>query len=133
MSMLRTIVMLSSDRPITGADGTHRKAIDGERIPPVLLVDDAASVHTAAFGEDIAVWIGDQVDELAIGGRPPGSGCAVAVGQSRRPATKRSSTPDDEQHVPGLAAAPGTVAGHRYRAVVGDRPTSPFTICAIRM
>jgi len=122
MSTPRTIVMLSSDRPIPGADGSHWKAIDGEpAFRRVLLVDDAAAVDTAAFGEDIAVWIGEQVDELAEAGDHRAAGALLAVGQEPAPGHEAEFNAwMDEEHVPGLAGAPGTFAGHRYRAVAGE-------------
>ena len=122
MATPRTLVLLGSDRPIPGADGSHWKAIDGEpAYRRVLLVDDPATVDSAGFGDDVTLWVGGQMDDLADGGDHLAAGALLAVGQEPAPGHEAEFNAwMDEEHVPGLAGAPGTFAGHRYRAVTGE-------------
>ena len=122
MTTPRTIVLLGSDQPIPGSEGMHWKSVDGEpTYRRVLFVDDAGTVDTASYGDGVSVWIGEQMDDLAEAGDYREAGALLAVGQEPAAGheTEFNAWMDDE-HVPGLAAAPGTFAGHRYRAVHGE-------------
>jgi hypothetical protein len=120
MTTPRVIVLLGSDSPLAGADGTHWKAVDGEpTYRRVLLVD--SPVDPAAFGAEVSVWIGEQLDDLPEAGDFHAATALLAVGQE--PAPGHEDEFDkwmDEEHVPGLGAAPGTYSAHRYRAVHGE-------------
>jgi hypothetical protein len=114
------IVLLGSDRPITGADGSRWKAVEGEpSYRRVRLVDDP--VDPASFGEGVTVWVGEQIDELAEGGDYRAAGALLTVGQEPAPGHEvEFNAWMDTEHVPGLGGAPGTLAAHRYRAVFGE-------------
>ncbi len=122
MSTPRTIVLLGSDQPIPGEDGSHWHAVDGApAYRRVLLVEDAATVDPAAFGDGVTVWIGTQLDEVSEAGDHQAATALLAVGQE--PAAGHEVEFNawmDEEHVPGLGAAPGTLSAHRYRSVNGE-------------
>jgi hypothetical protein len=120
MSSPRIIVLLGSDTAVDGATGTHWKAHDGEpSFRRVLLVD--AAPDPASFAEGVSVWIGEQIDELPEAGDPGAATALLAVGQEPAPGHEAEFNAwMDEEHVPGLGAAPGTLSAHRYRSISGE-------------
>jgi hypothetical protein len=116
------IVLLGSDRPVPGADGSHWKAVEGEpAYRRVMLVEDATAVDPGSFGDGVTVWIGEQIDELAEAGDYRAAGAFLAVGQEPAPGHEvEFNAWMDTEHVPGLGGAPGTLSAHRYRSLVGE-------------
>lgn len=119
MTTPRTIVLLGSDQPIPGSSGSHWQAVDGSpAYRRVLLVDDPSSVDVSAFGSDVSVWVGEQIDSLVEAGDFRSAGALLAVGQEPAPGHEvEFNAWMDEEHVPGLGASPGTFSAHRYRSV----------------
>jgi hypothetical protein len=122
MSTPRGIVLLGSSRPVPGDVGSHWHAVDGSpEYRRVLVVDDPATVDADSFGADVSVWVGERMDTLADAGDFRSATALLAVGQEPAPGHETEFNAwMDEEHVPGLGAAPGTLAAHRYRSVVGS-------------
>jgi hypothetical protein len=118
----RIVVLLGSDQPIRGDEGSGWRAIDGEpAYRRVILVTDASQVDTSAYGPDVTVWVGEQMDELVEGDDPGTAQGLLAVGQE--PAAGHETEFNewmDTEHVPGLAAVDGCLSGHRYRSLSGE-------------
>lgn len=122
MTSPRVLVLLGSDQSIPGPDGSAWHAVDGEpAYRRVILVDDVVQVDVSSYGEDVTVWVGEQIDELAEGGDPGEATGLLAVGQEPAPGHEPEFNEwMDVEHVPGLAAVDGCLSGHRYRSVSGE-------------
>ena len=120
MSSPRIVVLLGSAEPIQGEAGTHWHAVDGEpAYRRVLLLDDPAAA--GEWGAGVSVWIGEQIDTLTDAGDPGTATALLAVGQEPAPGHEAEFNAwMDEEHVPGLGAAPGTLSAHRYRSANGE-------------
>lgn len=120
MSSPRFIVLLGSDQPIpsvSAGGGPLWRAVEGEpAYRRVLLADEKPSVLD--FGPRVSVWAGQQIDSLAEAGDPAAATALLAVGQEAAPGYEAEFNAwMDDEHVPGLGAAPGTYSAHRYRSV----------------
>ncbi len=117
----RIVVLLGSEQPIPGPAGTHWQAVDGEPgYRRVLLIDDRDE-FSGDFGDSVTVWIGEQMDDLAEPGDRGAATALLAVGQEPAPGHEAGFNAwMDQEHVPGLGAAPGTLSAHRYRALDGE-------------
>jgi hypothetical protein len=120
MSSAPVIILLGSDQPIPGDSGRLWRAVDGEpKYRRVLLVDAAPA--DLDFGPGVSVWAGRQIDSLTEQGDPADATALLAVGQEPAPGHEAEFNAwMDEEHVPGLGAAPGTYSAHRYRSVHGE-------------
>jgi hypothetical protein len=122
MTTPRTIVLLGSEQPIAGSAGSHWHAVDGSpAYRRVLLVDDPSTVDVPSFGDGVSVWVGEQIDSLVEAGDFGAATALLAVGQEPAPGHEvEFNAWMDEEHVPGLGAAPGTLSAHRYRSADGS-------------
>jgi hypothetical protein len=123
--MSSVIVLLGSDEPIPGDDGSEWKAVDGEpAFRRVLFVDDPAAVDRSRWADNVSVWVGEQIDSIEEKGELGAATAMMAVGQEPEPGFEQPFNAwMDDEHVPGLGAVPGTIAAHRYRAIdAGDGP-----------
>jgi hypothetical protein len=120
MSSAPVIILLGSDQPIPGDSGRLWLAVDGEpKYRRVLLVDAAPA--DLDFGPGVSVWAGRQIDSLNEQGDPAAATALLAVGQEPAPGREAEFNAwMDQEHVPGLGAAPGTYSAHRYRSVHGE-------------
>jgi hypothetical protein len=120
MSSARVIILLGSDQPIPGDSGRRWRAVDGEpKYRRVLLVD--AEPAELDYGPGVSVWVGRQIDSLNERGDPAEATALLAVGQEPAPGHEAEFNAwMDEEHVPGLGAAPGTYSAHRYRSAHGE-------------
>jgi hypothetical protein len=82
------------------------------------LVDDP---DLSSFGSDVSVWVGSRIDSLSDAGDFRAATALLAVGQEPAPGHEvEFNAWMDEEHVPGLGAAPGTLSAHRYRSSDGS-------------
>lgn len=120
MSSPRFIILLGSDVPIPAGDGRLWRAVDGEpAYRRVLLACEAPG--RLDFGSGVSVWAGEQIDSIEEAGDPACATALLAVGQE--PALGHEAEFNawmDDEHVPGLGAAPGTYSAHRYRSIHGE-------------
>ena len=120
MSSAPVIILLGSDRPIPGDSGRLWRAVDGEPKYRRVLLVDAAPAHFD-FGPGVSVWVGRQIESLNEQADPAAVTALLAVGQEPAPGHEAEFNAwMDEEHVPGLGAAPGTYSAHRYRSVYGE-------------
>jgi hypothetical protein len=113
------IILLGSDQPVPGDAGRAWRATDGEpKYRRVIFADTEPG--ELGYGPDVSVWVGRQIDALEEPGDPAAAAALLAVGQEPAPGheTEFNAWMDNE-HVPGLGAAPGTLSAHRYQAVQG--------------
>jgi hypothetical protein len=120
VSSAPVIVLLGSDEPIPGHGGRLWRAVDGEpKYRRVLLTGEEPA--DLDFGPGVSVWVGRQVDSLRENGDPQAATALLTVGQEPAPGHEAEFNAwMDEEHVPGLGAAPGTYSAHRYRSVHGE-------------
>jgi len=114
------IILLGSDQPIPGEAGRGWRAVDGEpKYRRVILAD--AEPGPLDYGPGVSVWVGRPIDTLDEPGDPAAAAALLAVGQEPAPGHEAEFNAwMNEEHVPGLGAAPGTFSAHRYRAVHGE-------------
>lgn len=127
----RTLVLLGSELPIPGSLGSHWQAVDGSPAYRRLLLVDSLSGVDLSFGAEVSVWVGEQVDSLVEAGDLLAATALLAVGQE--PAAGHEVEFNawmDEEHVPGLGAAPGALSAHRYRSV--DSSPEYFAVYHLR-
>lgn len=117
MSSAPFIILLGSDQPIPAEAGRAWRAVDGEpKYRRVILAD--AAPGPLDYGPGIGVWVGRRIDTLDEPGDPAAATALLAVGQEPAPGHETEFNAwMDEEHVPGLAAAPGTFSAHRYQAL----------------
>jgi hypothetical protein len=119
MSSPRFVVLLGSDKPIPGPDGRPWRAVDGEPAYRRVILTDAQP-DPSGFGEEVTAWVGRQIDSLDEAGDPAAATALLAVGQEPAPGHEAEFNAwMDDEHVPGLGAAPGTYSAHRYRSIHG--------------
>jgi hypothetical protein len=120
MSSPRFIILLGSDQPIAATGGRLWRAVEGEpAYRRVLLADEAPGL--LGFGSDVSVWAGQQIDSLGEAGDPASAAALLTVGQEPAPGHEGEFNAwMDDEHVPGLGAAPGTYTAHRYRSLRGE-------------
>jgi len=114
------IVLLGSDNPIQAGGGRLWRAVEGE--PAYRQVFLAGSEPGQLdYGPGVSVWVGQRADSLDEAGDPAAATALLAVGQEPAPGHEDEFNAwMDIEHVPGLGAAPGTYAAHRYRSLHGE-------------
>lgn len=120
MSSSAIIVLLGSDNPIEASGGRLWRAVEGEPAYRRVFLADSEPGELA-YGPGLSVWAGQQVDSLDEAGDPAAATALLAVGQEPAPGHEDEFNAwMDIEHVPGLGAAPGTFAAHRYRSLRGE-------------
>jgi hypothetical protein len=120
MSSAPVIILLGSDQPIPGDGGRPWRAVDGAPTYRRVLLADAEPADLD-YGPGVSVWVGRQIDSSDEPGDPAAATALLAVGQEPAPGHEAEFNAwMDEEHVPGLGAAPGTYSAHRYRSVHGE-------------